>query len=309
MRSGQSAVVKGVSARERSRPICSRSRASPRLLIAPTRSANRRPSASRIARRRRRRGPLHHLHRPRRTHGQHRQKRGGYRPVGAREGPSKLSSLRFALGPPMTSSIAAAEAEGVSSARVIEKAAARALCRAGEIRRWSGCRAPSSPRRSARSAWRRRSARCACSSSGTGSTCAARQSFDAMTSVSKELRAALAEHFTLARPGSRRRAGLGRRHAQMAVAAARRERRRARRMRSSASISRNRPRHAVHVEPGRLHAQLLVLPHRHAAAGAQSHRRRDRRPGHGGARPARRLAARRAPSRRSREKRRSSPTS
>ena len=41
----------------------------------------------------------------------------------------------------------------------------------------------------------------------------------------------------------------------------------------------------VRVEPGRLHAHLHVLPHRHAAAGAQSHRRRNRRPGDGGARP------------------------
>src|SRR5438034_1358491 len=51
-----------------------------------------------------------------------------------------------------------------------------------------------------------------------------------------------------------------------------------------------RPRHALPVEPGRLHAQLLVLPYRHAASRAQPHARRDRRPGHRRARPARRLA-------------------
>ena len=45
-------------------------------------------------------------------------------------------------------------------------------------------------------------------------------SFDEMTSVSKELRGALAERFTLGAARSRRRAGLGRRHAQMADAAA-----------------------------------------------------------------------------------------
>ena len=34
-------------------------------------------------------------------------------------------------------------------------------------------------------------------------------------------------------------------------------------------IPEERPRHALHLEPGRLHADLLVLPHRHAEAGAQ----------------------------------------
>ena len=44
--------------------------------------------------------------------------------------------------------------------------------------------------------------------------------------------------------------------------------------------------------PGRLHAHLHLLPHRHAEAGAQPHRRRDRRPGDDGARPREGLAAR-----------------
>ena len=55
---------------------------------------------------------------------------------------------------------------------------------------------------------------------------------------------------------------------------------------------RGRPRHAVHLEPGRLHAHLHVLPHRHAAAGAQPGAGRDRRPDPAGARPHRRLAGR-----------------
>ena len=42
--------------------------------------------------------------------------------------------------------------------------------------------------------------------------------------------------------------------------------------------------------PGRLHAVLPVLPHRHAGAGAQPRRGRDRRPVHGRARQLRRMA-------------------
>jgi 23S rRNA (adenine2503-C2)-methyltransferase len=49
-------------------------------------------------------------------------------------------------------------------------------------------------------------------------------------------------------------------------------------------------RHAVRFQPGRLHAQLPVLPHRHHAAGAQPDRRGDRRAGHAGARCAGRMA-------------------
>ena len=47
--------------------------------------------------------------------------------------------------------------------------------------------------------------------------------------------------------------------------------------------------------PGRLHAELPLLPHRHAEAGAQPDAGRDRRPGDGRARRARRLADRTAP--------------
>ena len=53
---------------------------------------------------------------------------------------------------------------------------------------------------------------------------------------------------------------------------------------------RRRPRHALRLEPGRLHAQLPLLPHRHDAAGAQPRRGRDRRPGDARPRRARRMA-------------------
>ena len=53
---------------------------------------------------------------------------------------------------------------------------------------------------------------------------------------------------------------------------------------------RGRPRHAVHLEPGRLHAHLHVLPYRHAAARAQPDGAGDRRADPAGARPHRRLA-------------------
>ena len=53
---------------------------------------------------------------------------------------------------------------------------------------------------------------------------------------------------------------------------------------------RRRPRHLVRVEPGRLHAQLPLLPHRHDAAGAQPRAGGDRRPGDARPRRARRMA-------------------
>ena len=105
-------------------------------------------------------------------------------------------------------------------------------------------------------------------------------------------------------PRGRRRAGLGRRHAQVAAAAARRARRRAAARGRVRLHSGERPRDAVRVEPGRLHAHLHVLPHRHAAPRAQSHARRDRRAGDGRARPAGRLAGRHAARRRDRADRR-----
>ena len=115
-------------------------------------------------------------------------------------------------------------------------------------------------------------------------------SFDAMTSVSKELRAELAQRFTLARPEvvAEQVSVDGTRKWLLRLPGETHRRAPARsRMRLH---SRHRPRHAVRLQPGRLHAQLLVLPHRHAAPGAQPHRRGNRRPGDGGARPPGRLA-------------------
>ena len=83
--------------------------------------------------------------------------------------------------------------------------------------------------------------------------------------------------------GHRHRADLDRRHAQMAAEVRRpgiRDR----------LYPRSRSRHAVCLQPGRLHAQLPLLPHRHPEAGAQPDAGRNRRPAHGRARRARRLA-------------------
>ncbi len=89
--------------------------------------------------------------------------------------------------------------------------------------------------------------------------------------------------------GSRRRADFQRRHPQMAVAAAERRCGRAAARGRVRLYPRDRSRHALCLLAGRLHAELLVLSHWHAAAGAQPHRRRDRRPGDGGARSPERL--------------------
>ena len=118
-------------------------------------------------------------------------------------------------------------------------------------------------------------------------------SFEDMSDVSKELRATLARAYCAGAAGDRHRAGVGRRHAQVAAAAAHPRAREARAGDRDGLHPRGRPRHAVHLEPGRLHAHLLVLPHRHAAAGAQPRGRGDRRPDPARPRPHRRLAGRR----------------
>ena len=109
------------------------------------------------------------------------------------------------------------------------------------------------------------------------------QDFDAMTTLSKELRGALTQAFTLARPeiaaeqvsvdGTRKwlirlpgEVG-GTPHEVECVYIPETDR-------GTLCIS----------SSGRLHAQLHVLPYRHAAPRAQSDRRRNRRPGHAGAR-------------------------
>ena len=65
-----------------------------------------------------------------------------------------------------------------------------------------------------------------------------------------------------------------------------------------------RPRHAVHFQPGRLHAHLLLLPYRHAEAGAQPDGGRDPGAAADGARPARRFPGPRYAGRRHRAGRR-----
>ena len=98
-------------------------------------------------------------------------------------------------------------------------------------------------------------------------------SFEDMTSVSKELRATLAEHFTLARPEVVAE--------QVSVDGTRKWL-----LRLPGEVQGERPHEVecvyipdtergtlVRLQPGRLHAQLHVLPHRHAAAGAAILRR------------------------------------
>ena len=90
--------------------------------------------------------------------------------------------------------------------------------------------------------------------------------------------------------GDRHRADFRGRHAQVAPALSAARRRPAGRDRDRLH-PRGRPRHALPVEPGRLHALLHLLPHRHPDAGAQPDRRGDRRPDPARPRPARRPSA------------------
>ena len=88
--------------------------------------------------------------------------------------------------------------------------------------------------------------------------------FDDMANVSKDLRETAEGAFHHRPAGDRRGADLQRRHPQMAAALSAARRRPPGRDRDRL-YSRGRPRHAVHFQPGRLHAHLLLLPHRHAA--------------------------------------------
>ena len=67
---------------------------------------------------------------------------------------------------------------------------------------------------------------------------------------------------------------------------------------------RERPGHVVRLLAGRLHAQLQLLPYRHAKTGAQPHRARDYRPDHGRAASAWRFSGVGAADRRPRANRR-----
>ena len=119
-------------------------------------------------------------------------------------------------------------------------------------------------------------------------------SFDAMLNVSKVLRARLAEHYTLARPEvvTEQVSSDGTRKWLIRLSPHRQDR--TAHGRGSevevVYIPRERPWHPVHLEPGRLHPDLRLLPHRHAEAGAQPVGGRDRGAGGGRARPARRLS-------------------
>ena len=116
-----------------------------------------------------------------------------------------------------------------------------------------------------------------------------------MTTVGKGLRAALAEAFTLDRPAvvpsrCRRTAP-----ASGCCACPRRPLLDRGAEVESVYIPEVDRRRALRLLPGRLHAELHLLPHRHAAPGAQPDRRRDRGPGGGRPRRARRLAGRAPP--------------
>jgi 23S rRNA (adenine2503-C2)-methyltransferase len=105
------------------------------------------------------------------------------------------------------------------------------------------------------------------------------QNFDEMTSISKEMRKELEQHFTVARPEvvAEQISNDGTRKWLL-------------RLPSGDSVEKAHEVECVYIpetDRGTLcvSSQVGCTPHRHAAAGAQSYRRRDRRPGHGGARP------------------------
>ena len=117
--------------------------------------------------------------------------------------------------------------------------------------------------------------------------------FSAMRNIAAEQRRAWAAQFNLARPQIVDRTGLWRRHPQMAIAFSAPRGGPAGRSRNRL-YPRGRPRHAVRIEPSRLHAHLLVLPYRHAETGAQPDGGGNPRPDPGGARPSRRFSRRRS---------------
>ena len=109
------------------------------------------------------------------------------------------------------------------------------------------------------------------------------QSFEAMTSISKDMRKELEQHFTVARPEvvAEQISNDGTRKWLLRLPSGDKSGKSARgRVRL---YSGDRSRHALRLIAGRLHAELFVLSYRHAAAGAQPHIRRNRRPDHGGA--------------------------
>ena len=174
-------------------------------------------------------------------------------------------------------------------------------------RRWSACRAPNWRRSSPLVGVPERARKMRAQQIWHWLYVRGARQFDAMTSVSKDLRArarcsisrSIAPRSSPSRfPSTARANGCCSFPAKSRRAAA------SGRMRLHPG---DRSRHALRLEPSRLHAQLLVLPYRHAAAGAQSHARRDRRPDHDRARPARTISSPPRPCRPIR--RASSPTS
>ena len=119
--------------------------------------------------------------------------------------------------------------------------------------------------------------------------------FERMSNIQKGVPADAGRQFPARPARDRHRADLGRRHPQMAVPLSRPEEPEPAAGRDRDRLHpRIRSRHAVRLLAGRLHAHLLVLPHRHADAGAQPHRRRNPRPDPDGARAAGRFPRRRA---------------
>ena len=95
---------------------------------------------------------------------------------------------------------------------------------------------------------------------------------DAMTDLSRTVRAPAGGNRGDPRPGGDQRHDGAGRHAQVAARRGRRQRRR------GGLHSRGRPRHAVHLVAGGLRARLRVLLDRQAGLQSQSHDGRDRRP-------------------------------
>ena len=101
--------------------------------------------------------------------------------------------------------------------------------------------------------------------------------FDAMTNLSKGLRAELAERFRIERLGvnTEQRSTDGTRKWLVPV--------RRRPGSGNRPYPGDGPRYALRLQPGRLHPDLYLLPHRHAETGAEFGGAGNRRPNHAGA--------------------------
>ncbi len=108
--------------------------------------------------------------------------------------------------------------------------------------------------------------------------------FERMTNVAKKTRERLAELFVIERPQivTEQRSVDGTRKWLLRFPDGNEA--------ETVNHSRGGSRLGLRLQPGRLHAHLQLLPHRHPAAGAQPHARRDRGPVHGGPGQLRRMA-------------------